>query len=175
MNKMKRFLIILIVIPVSYVLQMIVLPAVPHLTAVPNLLLAGVISFGFLYGRTVGLVTGVISGLLVDILGGGTPGFFTLIFALLGYGDGYLSEKMESEIVLVLLGLLLVNAVLYHAYVFFFGFLIGRHFSFGPYMESVFIPEVILTALGFLLIYGILLFFSKRWDLKVNKGDVRIV
>ncbi|MBR5739405.1 MAG: rod shape-determining protein MreD [Lachnospiraceae bacterium] len=175
MNKMKRVIVIAITIPVSYVLQMIALPAIPHLIAVPNLLLAGVISFGFLYGRSIGLVTGVISGLLLDFLGSGTPGFYTLIFALLGYGDGFLSEKMESEIVVVLFGLLLVNEVLFHAYVFLFGFLIGKRFSLSPYLLSSALPEFLMTMIGFLIIYGILLFFSKRWDLKVNKGDVRIV
>ena len=175
MNNVKRFLVIIITIPLSYVLQMLVLPRIPHLVAVPNLLLASVISLGFLYGRTVGLVSGVISGLLLDLVGGGTPGFYTLIFSLLGYSDGYLSEKMESEIVLILIALLLVNMIVFHLYVFVFAFLIGKHFSFLPYLKTVFLPEFILTVLGFLLIYGILLFFSKRWDLKVNKGDVKIV
>lgn len=175
MNKIKRFIIIFITIAVSYLLQMVVLPAIPHLIAVPNLLLAGVISFGFLYGRAVGLATGAVSGLLIDFLGSGTPGFYTLIFALLGYGDGYLSEKMESEMILVLILLLSANSILYHAYIFFFSFLIGKRFSFGAYFRSAAVPEFLLTSVGFLLVYGLLLFFSKRWDLKVNKGDVRIV
>lgn len=175
MNNVKRFLLIVITIPVSYVLQMLVLPRIPHLIAVPNLLLASVISLGFLYGRTVGFVSGVVSGLLIDLVGGGTIGFYTLVFSVLGYADGYLSEKMESEIVLVLILLLLANMVLFHAYIFIFAFLIGKHFSFLPYLTTVFVPEFILTVLGFLVIYGILLFFSKRWDLKVNKGDVKIV
>ena len=175
MNNVKRFLVILITIPLSYVLQMLVLPRIPHLNTVPNLMLASVISLGFLYGRTVGLVSGVITGLLIDLVGGGTPGFYTLIFSLLGYADGFLSEKMESEIVLILIVLLLANMVLYHFYVFVFSFLVGKHFSFLPYLKTVFVPEFILTVFGFLLIYGILLFFSKRWDLKVNKGDVKIV
>ena len=72
-------------------------------------------------------------------------------------------------------GLALVNMIAFHLYVFVFAFLIGKHFSFLPYLKTVFLPEFILTVLGFLLIYGILLFFSKRWDLKVNKGDVKIV
>ena len=75
MNNVKRFLVIFITIPLSYVLQMLVLPRIPHLVAVPNLLLASVISLGFLYGRTVGLISGVVSGLLLDLVGGGTPGF----------------------------------------------------------------------------------------------------
>ena len=42
-------------------------------------------------------------------------------------------------------------------------------------MTEAALPELLLTMVAFLAIYGILLFFSKRWELKVNKGDVRIV
>lgn len=173
--KLKRFLVVLVTIVVSFVLQMVLLPMIDHLIAIPNLLLASVVSFGFLYGRTVGLFSGFVCGLLIDIVGNGTPGFFALIFALLGYGDGFLSEKMESEIILVLFVLLVLNEVLYHTYVLVFAFLIGKHFTFGPYLTEAALPELLLTMVAFLAIYGILLFFSKRWELKVNKGDVRIV
>ena len=173
--KIKRFLIVFITLSMSFVLQMILLPKIPHLLAYPNLMLASVVSFGFLYGRGIGLATGAVSGLLIDILGSGTPGFFVLIFSVLGYLDGYLSEKMESEIIVILFLLLGANEIVLHGYVFVFAFLIRKHFSFLPYITEAFLPELFLTMIAFLLIYGILLFFSKRWDLKVNKGDVRII
>ena len=175
MIRLKRFLVILITIPLCFVLQNIVLPLIPNLIAVPNLILCEVLTFGFLYGKAYGLACGVVSGLLLDVLGTGTPGFYTLILSCLGYGDGFISEKIESEWIPVLYGLLTINEILFHLYVFIFAFLIRKTFSFGSYVRRVFLPELLLTMVAFLLLYGILIFLSKRWDLKVNKGEVKVV
>ena len=158
MNTLKRCLIMFLTIPVLVVLQMLVLPAIPHLIAVPNLILVG-----------------VISGLVLDLIGSGTPGFYTLILSLLGYADGFLSEKMESDLIPILYGILLGNEILFHLYVFVLAFLIRKHFSFGSYVTDVFLPELFLTMIAFLLVYGVLIFLARRFDLKVNKGEVKIV
>ena len=175
MNGLKRFLVILVTIPVCFVLQMIALPRIPYLIQVPNLLLAAVLTFGFLYGKAYGLGSGVAAGLLIDVLGVGMPGFYTLIFALLGFGDGYLSEKIDSELIPILYLLLFVNELLYHVYQLVFQFLLRKSWKLGPYLTEVFLPEIFLTMIAFILLYGILIFLSKRWDLKVNKGAVKIV
>lgn len=175
MTGIKRFLVIFVSLVLSWLLQMVVLPGIPNLIAVPNLFLAETMSIGFIFGKSAGLAAGVASGLCLDILGSGVPGFYTLILALLGYGDGYLSEKVESELIFLLILLLIVNELLFHLYVFVFAFLIGRHFSFLPYLRESFLPELLLTSVGFIILYGILIFLSKRWDLKVNKGEVKVV
>ena len=175
MNTLKRCLIMLLTIPICVVLQMLVLPLIPHLIAVPNLILIEVMTFGFLFGKTLGLVAGVVSGLVLDLIGSGTPGFYTMILSLLGYADGFLSEKMESDLIPILYGILLGNEILFHLYVFVLAFLIRKHFSFKSYLTGVFLPELFLTMIAFLLVYGVLIFLARRFDLKVNKGEVKIV
>ncbi len=175
MTGLKRLLVILISVSVMAFLQMIILPNVEFLIALPNLLLVIVMASGFLYGKAYGLFVGAFTGLLIDVLGTGTPGFNTLILMWIGFGDGFLSEKMESEIIPVLYLILFVNEILYHLYLFGLGFLVGNRFSLLPYLTDVLIPEILLTLLVFLPIYGLLLFVSKRWDLKINKGEVRVV
>ena len=175
MTGVKRVLVTVISIAVMSVLQMIVLPHVDFLIALPNLLLIIVMASGFLFGKSYGLFVGALTGMLLDAVGTGTPGFHTLILMWIGFGDGVLSEKMESEIIPVLFIILLVNELVYHLYQFVFGFLVGNHFSLLPYLQEVLIPEVLLTLLVFLPVYGILLFVSKRWDLRINKGEVKVV
>lgn len=175
MSGLKRFLVIFISITLSFLLQNIALPRVPNLIAVPNLMLITVLSTGFLFGKAYGLLTGVICGMLLDIIGSGIPGFYTLIFSLLGYGDGVLSEHMDSELIPVLYVLLLLNELLYHVYVFVFAFLVRRSYALWPYIKQVLIPEVLLTMVCFLLVYGLLIYIARKWDLKVNKGEVKVV
>ncbi len=175
MTGIKRLLVILIAGSVCFVLQMMVLPGVEILIALPNLMLILVMSSGFLFGKAYGLFVGFLTGLLIDVVGTGTPGFNALMLMLLGYGDGVLSEKMESEIIPVLFLILSVNELLYHVYLFVFGFLVGSRFSLLPYLREVFAPEILLTLIVFLPLYGLLLFVSKRWELKINKGEVKVV
>ena len=175
MNNLKRALIMLLTIPVCIVLQMLVLPMIPHLIAVPNLILIEVMTFGFLFGKTLGMIAGLVSGLVLDLIGTGTPGFYTMILSLLGYADGFLSEKMESDLIPILYGILIANELLFHLYVFLLAFLIRKSFSFGTYVTGVFLPELFLTMIAFLVVYGILIFLARRFDLKVNKGEVKIV
>ncbi len=175
MNTLKRCLIMALTIPVCIVLQMLVLPLIPHLIAVPNLILIEVMTFGFLFGKTLGLAAGVVSGLVLDLVGSGTPGFYTMILSLLGYADGFLSEKMESDLIPILYGILFGNELLFHLYVFVLAFLIRKRFSFVTYLTEAFLPELFLTMIAFLLVYGILIFLARRFDLKVNKGEVKIV
>ena len=175
MTRLKRFLVILITLSLMFILQMMVLPRVELLIAVPNLLLIVVMSSGFLFGKAYGLFVGALAGLLIDVIGTGTPGFYALLLMWIGYGDGFLSEKMESEIIPVLFVILLGNELIYHSYVFGLSFLVGTRFSFLPYVMEALVPELLLTVLVFLPVYGILLFVSKRWDLKINKGEVKVV
>ena len=175
MTRLKRTFVIAVTVAVCYILQFIVFPRIPYLIAVPNLLLSACISIGFLYGRAVGLASGIVCGLLWDLLGMGIPGFYTLLFAWLGYLNGMISEKLESEIIAVLFVFLMVNEAVFHAYVFGLGRLFEKRFVFGSYVTDVFLPELLLTLVAFILIHGILLFISRKWDLRINKGEIRVV
>ena len=75
MIRLKRFLVTALSLTFCYITQMVVLPRIPYLIAVPNLLLIEVLSVGFLFGKAYGLAVGVVCGFLMDILGTGTWGF----------------------------------------------------------------------------------------------------
>ena len=175
MNGIKRFLLIVISVSLSFLLQMIVFPRIPYLQTMPNMMLIETLSIGFLFGRKHGLLTGLTSGLLLDLMGTGIPGFYTLILSWTGYVDGILSEKMESELLPVLVVLFSANELVFHLYVFCLAFLVGKKFSLLPYIQKTFLPEALLSLILFMIVYGLLIYAGKRWDLKVRKGEVRVV
>jgi len=175
MTNFKRFLVILLSFSACWISQMILLPMIPHLVTVPNLLLVEVITVGFLFGKGCGLFTGVAAGLVLDLLGVGIPGFFTLILSLLGYLDGLLSEKIDSELVAVLFVIFTVNEAVFHGYFYALSFLLDKELVFMTYLREVFVPELVLSLLCFMVLYGILLMICNQWDLRVNKGEIKIV
>ena len=175
MIRFKRFFVIFVLITLCFFLQNLILPSITYLSAVPNLMVVAVMTSGFLFGKAAGLSAGIVSGLILDLFASGMPGFYVLVFAWLGYIDGVFSEKIESELILVLYLFLIANEIVFHAYEFLFAFLLRKHFSFGSYLTEVFIPELLLTMVFFLVFYGVSYFVSKKWDLKVNKGEVKVV
>jgi len=175
MVRFRRFLIIAISLFISYILEFIFLPQIPGLIKVPNLFLCTVVTIGFLFGKTYGMVTGLAAGYLLDALGTGTMGFYILLFAWMGFLNGLLSEKLESEVLLLILLLFLSNEVVFHLYTYGLSFLISKKFVFSSYFSGVFMPEIVLTFVAFILYYGVIVFLAKRWDLRQNKGEVKIV
>ena len=175
MTHFKRFFVVFVLITVCFSLQCLVLPSIDYLIAVPNLLLVAVMTSGFLFGKATGLAAGVVSGLLLDLFASGVPGFYILILSWLGFIDGVFSEKIESELILVLYLFLFGNEIVFHAYQYLFSFLLDKSFVFKVYLTEVFVPEILLTMVFFLVFYGVTYFVSKKWDLKVNKGEVRVV
>ena len=175
MTGLKRFLVSFVSLMLCFFLQLVILPGIPGVRTVPNLLLVETVSLGFLYGKASGLAAGTAAGLLFGVLGSGIPGFYTLIFAVLGYLNGMLSEKIESEMILILFVLFAINEAVFHTYVFLLAFLIRKQFAFGSYLKNIVMPEMLLSLIAFLVLYGILIFLSKRWDLRVNKGEIKIV
>jgi len=175
MTKFRRLLVVGISLFLSFLLQFVLLPRVPFLIKVPNLLLCTVFVVGFLFGKTYGMITGLIAGYLLDVLGTGTVGFYILILIWIGYLNGLLSEKLESEVLYLLFLLFLVNEIIFHAYTLLLAFLIKKSFQLSTYLEGVFIPEVLLTFVCFIVYYGLMVYFTKRWDLRLNKGEIKIV
>ncbi len=76
----KRYLIVFCIILASFLIQTAVLPRIPYLVAVPNLMLIVTFAFGFLRGRVEGMIVGLISGILMDVFHGGVIGFYSSIF-----------------------------------------------------------------------------------------------
>jgi len=170
MTKLMRAIVLLVAVAASYMLQVVILPGIPYLVTVPNLLLITVFSTGFIFGSAPGLLIGLICGLLLDLLSVGVPGFYTLCMVWIGFIDGVLSRKLEAERIPLLFLLFLANEVVYHLYTFLFSFMLRKSFSLFPYLTEVFLPELVLSMVCFLLEYGLLIFISNRWNLKVLKG-----
>ena len=85
----------------AFLLQTSVFPLLPFLSASPNLLLILCFSFGFYYGSLPGMFYGLCAGLLMDLFYSGPFGFYSLIFVLIGYGNGYFHHYYYEEYITI--------------------------------------------------------------------------
>ncbi|MFQ9510991.1 MAG: rod shape-determining protein MreD [Lachnospiraceae bacterium] len=170
---MKRIIITAVIILSAFLLQTTVFQWIPYIETVPNLLLIITFSIGFMRGRKEGMAVGFVCGLLLDLFYGDILGFYTLAFVYIGYFNGILSKFLVTDIVLLPMGLCLFSGLLYNLYIYIFGFLIRRRLDFISYVNTVILPEIILTLLATILLYGILLIINRKLEEYEKKGATK--
>ncbi len=169
----KRVLVVFGIVLALFLIQTAILPRIPYLVSVPNLMLIATFAFGFLRGRVEGMIVGVLSGLLMDVFHGGVIGFYTLIFLYIGYMNGILAKYLVSDVILLPMGLCLINEIFYSGYVYVFGFLIRNRVDFGSYFHSVIMPEFLLTVLATVIVYGLILLINRWLERDEKKGATK--
>lgn len=104
-----------VMVLIALVLQSTVLQQITFLGVTPQLALIVVVSLAFLEGERVGIVTGFMAGLLLDLQlpeQGAVVGVTALLYVLLGYGVGAMRQYSISESVWApVLTVMLVSAV----------------------------------------------------------------
>ena len=160
----------------GFLLQTTVLPMIPFLSSVPNLLLIVTMTFAILKGRREGMAVGLISGLLLDVAGGGIIGFYGLIYLYIGYLNGLLKRFLTEDLILIPMGLCIMDEILYGIYVFVFHYLVRGKLDFASYLSRSMMPELVITLIFTIFVYGILMYISHEpTTRRRRKRDIKFV
>ena len=167
---MKRILVILLMIWACFILQTSIVGRLEFLAVKPNLILILTVSIGFMQGRSEGLLTGFVCGLLVDLFYGSIFGFYALLYMAAGYFSGrfsqiYFDEDVKIPLVLVAFTDLIINVCIYVA-----RFLLRGRLDFFKYAGSVILPEVVCTVLFTIFMYRIFYKINHMLVEKEKKG-----
>lgn len=142
----------------AFLIQTSVFPLIPFLAASPNLLLILTFSFGFLHGSLPGMIYGLGAGLLMDLFYSGPFGFYSLIFILIGYLNGFFSRFYYEEYITLPMFMCVFNLMIYHIYIYVFRFLIRLKLNLLYYGLHVVLPSIVFSLLVTLVLYRF--FFS---------------
>lgn len=168
---MKRIILNLLLMIFAFTIQNCVFPLIPFLSASPNLLLILTFSYGFIYGKQVGMYYGLFAGILLDLFYSGPFGFYTLLFMNIGYFNGICTKYYYEDYITLPLILSLVNELVYNTYIYVLRFLIRSRLDILYYTKEIIIPEVIFTVVTTLLIYRFFLFTNRRLEEMENRRD----
>lgn len=172
----KRILFVLAAILAAFVLQTTLLKNIPYVNIAPNLLLIVVCTFGLLCGRVQGMWIGFACGLLVDLFyGGSILGLYALVYMYIGFFNGLLSEVLLKDVVLVPMIFCFCSEIAYHGYVYVFTYLLRRRLAVLEYVKTVMLPELVLTMVFMIFLYGFLLWIHRLLTEAERKGENRIV
>ncbi|MDD3252292.1 MAG: rod shape-determining protein MreD [Lachnospiraceae bacterium] len=166
---MKRIILNVLLMILAFTIQNCIFPLIPFLSASPNLLLILTFSFGFIYGKELGMYYGLFAGILLDLFYSGPFGFYTLLFVNIGYFNGICTKYYYEDYITLPLILSLVNELAYNCYIYVLRFLIRNRLDFFYYAKEIIIPETIFTVVTTLLLYRFFLFTNRRLEEMENR------
>ena len=168
----KKRICMFFLVAVCFILQNTVLKTLELGAVAPNLLLIITASFGFIGGRKEGMYIGVICGLLADIFYGQLFGYYTLLYTLIGYVNGFFHAVFYDLDIKQPMFLIALSDLGYGLVQYFFQFLLRGRFDFGFYFMNVIIPEFLYTVVLILFFYRGILRLYELLDKLDHTGSV---
>lgn len=150
---MRKNLTILIMILVTYFLQMTLQAVMPAQYAIPDLLLILTCSMGLMRGRRAGMITGFLCGILYDLFLGPVFGLTALCFVYAGYFNGSLFKVFFDDDIRIPIAAIGISEFVYRMILLIAAVLTHRQVSFGVYMTGTVLPSVICSVICSIPLY----------------------
>lgn len=175
LNVLKRVLIGIFFIVISFILQTTVFQWFSFGGIVPNLLIILTATYGFIHGDRAGIIVGFFCGLLTDIFFSSYIGINAIFYMYIGYLNGKFHQVFYEDDIKLPLTLIFSSDLLYGISYYVILFLLRSRFDFAFYFTNTILPEAIYTILVALVYYQILLFTYKLLKKGEEKEGMRFV
>ncbi|MBQ2987023.1 MAG: rod shape-determining protein MreD [Tyzzerella sp.] len=172
---MKRKIITVCIIIACFILECTIFQKLSFGSITPNLMIIVTSAFGFMRGKREGMMVGFISGLLIDIMFGDLIGFYTLIYTVLGYANGFFRKIFYDDDIKLPLILIAASDFLYGNIICIFMFVMRSRFHYFYYLKTIIIPELIYTILVTLALYQIILQINKKLESEEQRSASKFV
>ena len=172
---MKRKIITVCIIIACFILECTIFQKLSFGSITPNLMIIVTSAFGFMRGKREGMMVGFISGLLIDIMFGDLIGFYTLIYTVLGYANGFFRKIFYDDDIKLPLILIAASDFLYGNIICIFMFIMRSRFHYFYYLKTIIIPELIYTILVTLALYQIILQINKKLESEEKRSASKFV
>ncbi len=160
----RRILLYVVSLVLAFLIQTSVMPLIPFLSASPNLLLILTFSIGFIHGDLPGMIYGLGAGLLLDLFYSGPFGFYSLIFVIIGYINGFFCNVYYEEYITLPMIMCVVNEFIYHVYIYVFRFLIRGKYDIPYYVTHVVLPAIVFSLMVTLILYRFVFTATEKID-----------
>ncbi|MEY8390652.1 rod shape-determining protein MreD [Lachnospiraceae bacterium] len=161
---MRRKFTVFLIITICFILQCTLFQALAFASISPNLLIVVTSSFGFMRGRKEGMWIGFFSGLLLDLFFGSVIGFYALVYAYLGYVNGFFRKRFFPDDIKLPLILISASDLSYNMLVYLFLFFLRGRFRFGYYFLHIMLPELVYTILVTIVLYFMILRINQKLE-----------
>jgi rod shape-determining protein MreD len=130
---------------------------------VPNLIIILVAATAYMRGKTTGMLLGLFSGLLIDLIYGNyIIGLYALIYMLLGYFIGFTNRYYSNDDYTLPIVIIGVSDLIYGFSYYIFEFLLRGRLNLLYYFRRIILPEIIYTVAVSVLLYKLLHMINNR-------------
>lgn len=161
---MRRKITVFLIITICFLLQSTLFQALSFASISPNLLIVVTSAFGFMRGRKEGMWIGFFSGLLLDVFFGTVIGFYALVYAYIGYVNGFFRKMFFPDDIKLPLILIAASDFSYNILVYLFLFFLRGRFQFGYYLLHIMLPELVYTILITIVLYFVILKINQKLE-----------
>lgn len=161
---MKRKLVMAVLIIVCLILQQSVFEFLSIGSITPNLLIILICTFGLIRGRRTGMFTGLVCGLLLDIVQGSYLGLHGLIYMYVGYCCGFCYRIFYDDDIKTALILTGIADIVYNLFLYLTQFLLRGRTDILFYLRRIIIPEVLYTLIITLVLYRFCYWINKKLE-----------
>ena len=154
---MRRYIYLLLLNIVCFVLQTTVFRHLPLGGVVPNILIMITAAFGLMYGRKLGMFSGFVGGLMIDAMFNSVIGLTILIYSFIGYVNGMLNKLYFKERLYIPVITIVLSDLAYGVLYYVCCFMLRGRMDFMFYLMHVMIPEAVYT-----LIIGVPIYLLMR-------------
>jgi len=149
----KKFISILVLLIVFYLLQTAVFSNFEIAGIVPNFMIILVSFFGFMHGKRDGMFVGFLTGVLLDVTTGGLFCEYALILLYIGYFNGLMRQFFYGDDIKLPLLFVAISDLMYGFCVYMISFFPRQKYDIGYYFNNVMMPEVMYTVLLAIVLY----------------------
>ncbi len=173
--RLRRKLVVFLIIGICFLLQCTLFQALAFASISPNLLIVVTSSFGFMRGRKEGMWIGLLCGLLLDIFFGSVIGFYALIYAYLGYINGFFRKMFFPDDIKLPLILIAMSDFSYNILVYLFLFFLRGKLRFPYYLIHIMLPELVYTILVTIILYFVILKINQKLEVSERRSAGKFV
>lgn len=159
---MKRYIYMFLLVYIGFVFQSTIFPHFKLTNIMPNLLVILPTVAGFMFGRKLGMFTGVWCGFLVDCIYGNVIGISMIIFTVIGYLNGMATKLYFKDDMSIPIAALAISDLMYGFMYFICFFLLRGRFSILTYFVDVMIPEMIYTVVLGIVVYKVIQWLDEK-------------
>jgi len=161
----RRLIVYIIEIIICFLIQSAMFHYIALADIMPNLLLILVVATGHMRGRTPGMMLGLASGLLVDLMYASyIIGLYALLHLIIGYLAGMTHRFYSKDDYTLPIGIIAVCDFLYGFFYYVFEFLLRGRLDLLFYLRRIILPEVIYTVAVSVLLYKLLHTINSRLE-----------
>lgn len=172
---MKRYGSMFLFIIIIYFIQLNIFPQISVITVSPNLLLILVVGYGLIFGKKAGMISGLMAGLLMDIMFAHTIGYYTVPYMYIGFFNGILNAYFNYDNFIIPSICCAVSELFINFYIFVFSFALRNRLHLGFYLEHIIVPEMIYTVVISLILFRLQAYVNQKVMIWEKRRGVKIV